>query len=64
MELGQLLKDIHSKKFGVTVTTIAVLAYLNAHPAYIATVAIVELLIQGWLDKPKKTLKENENELD
>lgn len=60
MELGQLLNENISKKAGVTVTTIAVLAYLGAHPAYIATVAIVELLIQGYLDRKKNqnTLQE------
>ena len=53
MELGQLLNENFSKKAGVTITTIAVLAYLNAHPAYIIAVAIVELLVQGYLDRKK-----------
>jgi len=53
MELGQLLNENFSKKLGVTLSTIGVLAYLGAHPAYITTVAIVELVIQGYLDRQK-----------
>ena len=53
MEFGNLLKEIYSKKAGVTITAIIVFAYLKADPAYIAAVAIVELLVQGFLDRKK-----------
>ena len=62
MSIDELIAKNTSKKASVTIATIATLAYLGAHPVYIAAVAIVELLVQGWHDhKPK--LKENENEL-
>lgn len=58
MEVGEFINKNVSKKMGVALTTIGVLAYLNAHPAYIVAVTIVELIIQGYLDR-----KENKNEL-
>ena len=54
MELGQLLNENLSKKLGMAIVAVVVLAQVGAHPAYIATVAIVELLVQGYLDKNKK----------
>lgn len=56
MELGQLLNENISKKLGMAIIAILVLAKVGAHPAYIAVVAIVELVIQGYLDR-----KENKN---
>ena len=54
MSIDELIAKNTSKKASVTVATIAILAYLGAHPAYIAAVAIVELLVQGWLDRKPK----------
>jgi len=53
MELGQLLNENISKKLGVAITAMIVLAYVGADPSYIAAVAIVELLVQGYLDRKK-----------
>ena len=51
MELGQLLNENISKKLGMAITAVIVLAYVGAHPGYITAVAIVELLVQGYLDR-------------
>jgi len=61
MNLTDLIDKNTSKKASVTVLTISVLAYIGAHPAYIAAVAIVELLIQGWLDRPNIQGERNED---
>lgn len=53
MELGQLLNENISKKLGMAIIAVVVLAKVGAHPAYIAGVAIVELLVQAWLDRKK-----------
>jgi len=65
MELGNLLNENLSKKLGMAVIAVIVLAQVGAHPGYITAVTIVELLVQGYLDKPKKPKKErNPDELD
>lgn len=53
MEFGQLLNENLSKKLGMAIVAVIVLARVGAHPAYIAAVAIVELLVQGYLDRSK-----------
>ncbi len=53
MELGQLLNENISKKLGMAIIAVIVLAKVDAHPGYIAAVAIVELLVQGYLDRKK-----------
>lgn len=57
MELGQLLNENLSKKLGMAIVAVVVLAHVGAHPAYITAVAIVELFVQGYLDR-----KENKDE--
>lgn len=64
MELGQLLNENVSKKLGVTITTVIVLAYIGAHPGYITAVAIVELLVQGFLDRKEKNNVQKTNSVD
>lgn len=54
MELGQLLNENLSKKLGMAIVAVVVLAQVGAHPAYITLVAIVELLVQGFLDRKEK----------
>ena len=53
MELGQLLNENLSKKLGMAIVAVVVLAHVGAHPGYITIVAIVELLVQGYLDRKK-----------
>ena len=53
MELGQLLNENISKKLGMAIIAVVVLARVGAHPAYITIIAIVELLVQGYLDRKK-----------
>jgi len=53
MELGNLLNENISKKLGMAIIAVIVLAHVGAHPGYIIAVAIVELLVQGFLDRNK-----------
>ena len=54
MNLTEFLNQNFSKKMGMAIITVIVLAKVGAHPGYIAAVAIVELLVQGYLDRKKQ----------
>lgn len=53
MEFLQFINENTSKKMGVAMFTIGTLGYLGADPAYIVAIAIVEIVVQGYLDRKK-----------